>query len=378
MRAWEVLRKSLREQKRDLLMLLLTVSLAPLMLLLYRVLFPSGSTTYTVLVVDNGDATAAAAVAAAIEGITYPDGAPLLRARIVDSMAVAEPLLRDRQAAAFVALPAGFAAALATSDGGGGGSAEVTIGGDLTNSFYTIAVTLATTAVDGYVAQLTGYEAPVRYVERPLGASAARTEFEGYVPGLLIFAAISLMFLSSMALAREVEAGTLRRLRLTRMRAVDLLVGTAAAQMLVGLLAIVLTFLTAAALGFRSQGPLWVAVLVGALTALSVIGVGLMVACLCRTVTQAFIIANFPFAIFMFLSGAAYPVPRMLPFTVAGRVVGLNDVLPPTHAVVALNKVLTLGAQFEDVTYELAMLLVLSLAYLAIGVVLFRRRHMQA
>ena len=80
----------------------------------------------------------------------------------------------------------------------------------------------------------------------------------------------------------------------------------------------------------------------------------------------------------MFMSGAAYPIPRMLPFTIAGRTVGLNDILPPTHAVAALNKVMTLGAQFQDVAYELGMLLVLSLIYLAVGVVLFRHRHMRA
>lgn len=377
MRAWEVLRKSLREQRRDLLVLILTASLAPLMLLLYRVLFPSGSTTYTVLVVANGEAAAGQTVAGAIEGLTYPDRSPLLRARIVDSQAVAEPLLRDRRAAAFVAVPAGFTQALAERAAGGGQPVEVTIGGDLTNPFYVIAATLATVAVDTYAAQVTGYAAPVRYLEQPLGASATRTEFETYVPGLLVFAAISLMFLSSMALMREVESGTLRRLRLTPMRAFDLLAGTAAAQLLVGLLAIGVAFATALSLGFRSQGPLWVAVLVGALTTLSVIGVGLMVACFCRTVTQAFILANFPFALFMFLSGAAYPMPRLLAFTVAGRLVELNDLLPPTHAVGALNKVLTLGAGLGDVTYELVMLLLLSAVYLALGVVLFRRRHMR-
>ena len=259
MRAWKVLLKSLREQKRDLLMLVLTVSLGPLMLLLYRVLFPSGSTTYTVLVVDGGDASAAEAVGAAIESLTYPDGSRLLHARIVDSMADAEPLLRDRQAAAFVAVPAGFAAALTAADGSATSGAGVTIGGDLTNPFYTIAATLMTSTLDAYATAVTSYAPPVSYVEQAIGASASRTEFESYVPGLLVFAVIGLMFLSSMQLMREVEAGTLRRLRLTRMRAFDLLAGTAASQMLVGLLAIVLSFLTAVALGFRSQGPIWVA-----------------------------------------------------------------------------------------------------------------------
>jgi ABC-2 type transport system permease protein len=142
--------------------------------------------------------------------------------------------------------------------------------------------------------------------------------------------------------------------------------------------AVVLTFLTAWALGFRSQGPLWVAILVGAVTTFSIIGTGLVVACFSRTVTQAFLLANFPLALFMFFSSAVFPVPKVPLFTLGGRAIGLYDILPPTHAVVALNKVLTLGAGFSDVAYELAALLILSAAYFSLGVWLFQRTHLVA
>jgi ABC-2 type transport system permease protein len=54
----------------------------------------------------------------------------------------------------------------------------------------------------------------------------------------------------------------------------------------------------------------------------------------------------------------------------------LNDILPPTHAVIALNKVFTFGASLKDITYELLMLVLLSVIYYAIGVFLFRKRHL--
>ncbi len=139
-----------------------------------------------------------------------------------------------------------------------------------------------------------------------------------------------------------------------------------------------LTIATAWALGFRSQGPMWLAIVVGAVTSVSIVGVGLIIASLSRTVTQAFLIANFPLALFMFFSSAVFPVPRVTLFTVAGRAIGLYDILPPTHAVVALNKVLTLGAGLGDVIYELAALLILSVVYFAAGVWLFSRTHLRA
>jgi ABC-2 type transport system permease protein len=214
--------------------------------------------------------------------------------------------------------------------------------------------------------------------EEPLGASAARSEFENYVPGLLVFAVVMLVFLAAMTVTREVEAGTLRRLQITRMTSLDFLGGISASLALIGVAQVVLTFLTALALGFHSQGPLWVAILVGIVTSFSVIGAGLVVACFSKTVTQAFLAASFPMVLFMFFSGAIYPVPRVSLFVLAGRTFGLYDVLPPTHAVVALNKVLTLGAGPGDVIYELTALFTLSMLYFAAGVWLFRRTHLKA
>lgn len=89
-------------------------------------------------------------------------------------------------------------------------------------------------------------------------------------------------------------------------------------------------------------------------------------------------IANFPLGLFMFFSGAIFPIPRVSLFTLAGRTLGLYDVLPPTHAVAALNKVLTLGTGLGGVLYELIALVVLSTLYFAAGVWLFQRRHLRA
>jgi ABC-2 type transport system permease protein len=138
-----------------------------------------------------------------------------------------------------------------------------------------------------------------------------------------------------------------------------------------------LTFLVAMALGFESQGPIWAAIVVGAITAIAVVGVGLIVAAFSKTVSQAFIIANFPLIFFMFFSGAVYPLPRIRFFEVAGRIIGLYDIIPPTHAVVALNKILTLGAGLLEVLYEIISLVLLSALYFAIGIWLFHRRHMR-
>ena len=55
----------------------------------------------------------------------------------------------------------------------------------------------------------------------------------------------------------------------------------------------------------------------------------------------------------------------------------MYDFLQPTHAVVALNKVLTFGASLRDVVFEVGAVLVLAALYFGVGVALFHLRRMR-
>lgn len=385
MRLWSVFRKSAREQWRDPLTLSLVLIFAPLVVLLYRLFFPTGSTTYTVLVL-NQDAgvrqasgqrwNAGDALMAELRKVTYADGSPMLVVERVADRAEGETRIKNRGAQLLLILAPEFSQALQT--GATTHAAAATYIGDLTQPYYAVATVLVNSVFEQFVKTTLGQPMPIRVTEEPLGASGARTEFENYVPGLLIFAVILLVFSAPMAVAREVEAGTLRRLQITRMRAFDFLGGVALTQMIVGVAALLLALLVAVLLGFRSQGPLWAAIVIGAITSLSVIGVGLIVACFSRTVTQAFLLANFPLAFFMFFSGAMFPVPRLTVFSIGSQSVALFDILPTSHAVIALQKIFVLGAGLSDVAYELIALAVLSALYFAIGVWLFQRTQLRA
>ena len=63
--------------------------------------------------------------------------------------------------------------------------------------------------------------------------------------------------------------------------------------------------------------------------------------------------------------------------TLFGYPISYADFLPPTHAVIALNKIFTLGAGFRDVLFELCALVLLTAVYFGIGVWLFRRTQMK-
>ena len=378
MKILKIFWKSLKEQARDWSTMSLSLIIGPFFVLLYWLMIPSGSTAYGVMVLNQDIGSSGADTIAVMETLSYASGDPLLDVTTVTDREEAETLLQDRDAEVLIIIPEDFSETLLTASlGDESATSAITLVGDLTNPYYAVGAIMASSAIDEYVQHITSETRPITIEEIALGASGGRSEFDLYVPGILIISVVMLVFIVSMTVTYEVEAGTLRRLQLTRMTAFDLLTGISLSTILLGIIALLLTFLVAMALGFESQGPIWAAMLIGSITAIAVVGVGLIVAAFSKTVSQAFIIANFPLIFFMFFSGAVFPLPRIRLFEVAGRVISLYDVIPSTHAVVALNKILTLGAGLIDVPYELVSLIVLSALYFAIGIWLFHQRHMR-
>ncbi len=383
-----VFRKSAREQKRDLWVLGLSLAFAPLFVLIYWLWTGGNATTSYAVLAINRDAgftqidgttlNAGEATIQEMENLTFQDGSPILRVKSIVSRSEGETQLREREAAALVIIPADFSQIIVESQGGDSfPTTDVEFIGDLTNPYYTVAAVMAMTAIDTYAVAATGEYRPIGLIETALGESAARTEFELYVPGLFVLAVIMMLFQASMMVAREIEGGKLQRLRISRLTAFELLGGISAWLVLVAIVEVLVTFAVASLLGFHSQGSLWIAILVGVITSFSIIGVGMIVASFSKTVSQAFVIANFPFGFFMFLSGAAFPVPMGSMFILWGQDFHLVDLLPPTHAVTALNKVFTLGAGIQEIAFELTALIILSVLYFGLGVWLFRKMHLK-
>ena len=311
-----------------------------------------------------------------IAALTYESGTPLLKLTDIYDRAEAEALLRDRKAFALLIFSENFTDSIRNGEPGVG--PQVTFVGDLTNPYYTPAVVFSNAALESYVKEAIGQPSPIQVTEEALGGSASRSEFEIYVPGLLIAASTMMLFSIAILIARQVEAGTVRRLQITRMTALDMLGGISILYVLVSLVTVALSFITAQVLGFRSQGPLWVGMLICVITGVSVVGIGLITACFSRTVARAAIIVNFPLFLVLFFSGAVFPVGNPRLFSLAGRDYGVFDLLPQTHATNALNKVLSLGANLGDVTFELTALTLLTLLYFLVGIWLFRKMYLQA
>jgi len=379
MRTLLIAGKSAREHLRNPALPLLALGLGPFFVVLVWLFFPSGgNTTYPVVVVEAGsqaDREAVEGTVRAMERFAPSDGPPVLRVTRVADAGRARAEVTDRRAIVFVEFPGGYAEALAAAGAAATNGVPVVLGGDLGNPLYPVAAIMAHEAVSRHVGEVTGRPAVVRLSEVPLGISGSRTEFESYVPGVLVFAIGLTMFSAAVAVAQEVEGGTIRRLVRTPLRSAELLGGITVTQLGIGLGAGAASLVTASLLGFRPAGPIGLVAVVWLLACLAVIGIGLVVGALARSVAQAFLLANFPFGVFMFLSGTMFPVRGVPLATLAGEEVNLLDVLPPRHAVNALNSLITYGS--TDIGYELVMLAVLSVGFFLLGAGVFRHRHLR-
>jgi len=146
-------------------------------------------------------------------------------------------------------------------------------------------------------------------------------------------------------------------------------------QVLIGLVTLALTFLAALSVGYRTEGSLVAVLAIGAVAALGVVALSVIVAAFLDTIFELLTVGCFPFFILMFFSESMMPLPKIALVQLAGHTLYANDILPTSLAVRAFGKVLNHGAGLDGVVFELGVALVLTALYYALGAWLFARRH---
>jgi ABC-2 type transport system permease protein len=381
--------KTAIENLRDWKILILTLAFGPFfVVLMYLYLGETTKSPYRVIVVnqDEGAATVDGGVLSAGQELTseminarYPEGTELFEVQPEKEIEVALDLLADDAADLLVEIPEHFSRVLLEyRQGNQPPPAVVKTYGDPATANYLMAAVWSDMITYEYAFAMTDLKSPLELQANTISGTDALNDFELYVPALLTLALIMLMFTAAASLIKEKDKGTIIRLRLSNMTAFEWFSAVSLTQIIVGLLAMLLTFLTAVALGYQASGSLPAMMVVGLLSSLSIIAISLLVAAFLRTIFDLLTIGCFPFFILMFFSGGMFPLPPLRLFAVGSRSVSINDFLPTTHTISALGKILNQDAGLGDVVFELGAILVLTVVFFVAGAWLFTRRHMQA
>lgn len=384
MKLLSVIRKSLKEQFRSFWLLILTISTAPFFVIVYYLITQSYEVKYDVLILNKD-------LGAQIDSIVLDHGKLLVKefiknnkessliTREVESRSKAEERLKNRKADILMVIPENFSEQLTkTAETQKIYQYDIEFAGDLTNQNYIIAAIWTHSILSDYITSVTSIQEPFNFIETFIGTSGDRSDFDIAVPGLLILSIIMLMLSASSAIVVEAEKKTLTRLKISKVTALEFLGGVSIIQILLGVMGVVLTLAVALGFGFRYEGSLLLVLLIAVLTSISIIAFSVIIAAFSKSVTQVLIAGNFPLFLFMFFSGAMFPLNVNEWFSIGDYGISIISLLSPAHAVSALNKILIMQQGFSGIITEIILLILLSSIYFIIGVWFFRKRHMKS
>jgi ABC-2 type transport system permease protein len=182
---------------------------------------------------------------------------------------------------------------------------------------------------------------------------------------------ITTMLVSSMALVKEREEGTLEQLIVTPLRPLELILGKLLPFVVVGFLEIAAAVpLMILVFGVPLRGDISFLLAVSGLYLLTTLGLGLLVSTLVKTQQQAMLVSTFFVMLpFMMLSGFAFPVENMPPAiqTVAAAI-------PLKYYLILVRGVFLKGVGWESLARETLILAGFGVAILALAVARFRKR----
>jgi ABC-2 type transport system permease protein len=376
------------ENFRDWKILIMVITFAPFFVVLMYFYFGEAVETYRVtfvnhdrgaLIRDGIEFNAGRSMISEIEKFSSQEGSIVLKVSYEQELSVAKERLSKKSVDLVVEIPENFSRILVDyKKGERPPPALVKTYGDPANPKFIMAAAWSDSLAYQFAVDWAGLKGPITFETENPASQKSMTDFDLYVPGLLGLSLMMLMFTASATLIKEKDKGTLMRLRISNMTTTEWLLAMSFSQVIIGLLAMGLTYLTAVGFGYKGTGSFMAMVVVGILSCLAIIAISVMIAAVMRSVFDLVTIGCFPFFILMFFSGGMFPIPTISLLALGDRSINVNDVLPTTHSIKAFGKILNQGIGLGDVVFEMGAIALLTLFFFVFGIWLFTRRHMVA
>ncbi len=282
--------------------------------------------------------------------------------------------------AAETAAGAGGRVALVLRQGADG---SLVLEGDAMSKDYIAASNVVEEILDGLYPARAGSP---RILSAPPSFRSASSDFEAFVPGMMVFAILLIIPQTALIIGRETRRGTLDRLSGTGMGAASYLGGVALSQsafaLAQGLILISLSYAVGYPFGAApiaaAAGSLAILVLLG----LGSVAQGLVVGALVKSDSSAINLGSAVAMIEVFISGSffAMPSPIVAAFGHPGQgsyaAIRAYDFFPASQAVDALRRAMLDGGR--GLAVPVAAMAALSLLYFAAATIFFGRRYIRA
>lgn len=369
--------KSFIENIRDWKVLVMVLVFSPFFILIIYFLYGRASTVYNIGIINSDRGESSAALVETINNIKGQDGIGLFHLSTIENMDELKIKVKDKTIDIGVAIPKDYSEISSDADAKEMDEpAIVKFYGSMSNARYTVAAVMVADAVSKQGIAAAKITLPVSVSETFVEKHLPSNEFDGYVPGLMTLSVLMVLFTASASIVKENDKKTLIRLKLSRLGAFNFLTGICIVQAITAAAAIILSYWTALALGYRPEGSFGSILFIGVISSLSMVSISLVVASFLNTVFDVLTIGCFPFFILMFFSGCMLPLPKINVLTIDGHPFGITDILPLTHTVNAFNKILNFGAGLKDILFDAFMIALLTVIYFLTGLVLYQKRKL--
>jgi len=224
---------------------------------------------------------------------------------------------------------------------------------------------------------------PTKFIDtkvQSIPGTSSFTQFDFLAPGMMVFAILLLATTVAAILTREVESGTLLRLKMSKMTSFDLLFGGLIPWSLVAGAQVVILLTVAILLGLHWQGSFYsiiLAIFIGIIAGVASIALAMLIASFAKNDRQAANLGTLIVVPTSFLTGAFFPLPDVF-INFLGHSFKIYDILPWTHTLTALRSVLIFGSGWNSVSYEVGISALLTVILFVIGVILFSKTRLRA
>ena len=191
-----------------------------------------------------------------------------------------------------------------------------------------------------------------------------------FVPGVIAtLTLIMIVNLTSFAVVREREVGTLEQIMVTPIRPFEFILGKTIPYFLVGL-ALTIVIAAVGTLWFQVpfRGNPLVLLLGTSLYLLGVLGIGLLISTVCKTQQQAFATNFFVINPAFILSGFSFPIASMPPF-----MQWLSTINPMTYYLIVIRGTFLKGVGLSVLWPQMLALAILGVGLLGLSVLRFHK-----
>ena len=191
------------------------------------------------------------------------------------------------------------------------------------------------------------------------------------VPGLVgLILSLTMVMLTSMAIARERERGTLEQLIVSPVKTIEIIAGKILPYVAIGYLQMALILLAGRVVfQVHFAGSLWLLFALASVFIAANLAVGLLFSTLARTQQQAMQMSMFFLLPNILLSGFMFPFDAM---PAAAR--ALAQALPLTHFIRVVRGIALKGSGFRDLAGELVWMTALLVALVVLSALRFRKK----